>query len=103
MTAQSNLININNNSSFSSSEPSFIGEGGAAEAEAAPAAPAPAENNEKAKSEPEAAVEEKPVKEVKERVFYADWIRAMAIILVIFVHCLVNSFDASGLDPDDVP
>ena len=27
----------------------------------------------------------------------------MAIILVIFVHCLVNSFDASGLEPDDVP
>jgi len=39
----------------------------------------------------------------KERVYYADWIRAMAIILVIFVHCLVNSFDASGLNPDDVP
>jgi len=36
-------------------------------------------------------------KEKKERVFYADWIRASAIILVIFVHCLVNSFDASGL------
>lgn len=42
-------------------------------------------------------------KEVKERVYYADWIRAMAIFLVIFVHCLVNSFDASGLDPEDVP
>ena len=27
----------------------------------------------------------------------------MAIFLVIFVHCLVNSFDASGLDPEDVP
>ena len=27
----------------------------------------------------------------------------MAITLVIFVHCLVNSFDASGLNPDDVP
>jgi len=23
--------------------------------------------------------------------------------MVIFVHCLVNSFDASGLDPEDVP
>lgn len=42
-------------------------------------------------------------KEKKERVYYADWIRASAIILVIFVHCLVNSFDASGLEPDDVP
>ena len=39
----------------------------------------------------------------KERVYYADWIRAMAITLVIFVHCLVNSFDASGLDPDNEP
>jgi hypothetical protein len=36
-------------------------------------------------------------------VFYADWVRAMAIILVIFVHCLVNSFDASGLEPADNP
>jgi surface polysaccharide O-acyltransferase-like enzyme len=27
----------------------------------------------------------------------------MAIILVIFVHCLVNSFDASGLDPEMNP
>jgi hypothetical protein len=27
----------------------------------------------------------------------------MAIMLVIFVHALVNSFDASGLDPEDVP
>jgi len=44
--------------------------------------------------------EEKPA---KERVYYADWIRAMAIMLVIFVHCLVNSFDASGLEPEEVP
>jgi len=36
-------------------------------------------------------------KKKKERVYYADWIRASAIMLVIFVHCLVNSFDASGL------
>ena len=42
-------------------------------------------------------------KEVKERVYYADWVRAMAIVLVIFVHCLVNSFDASGLDPEVNP
>ena len=27
----------------------------------------------------------------------------MAILLVIFVHCLVNSFDASGLDPKENP
>lgn len=39
----------------------------------------------------------------KERVFYADWIRAMAILLVIFVHALCNSFDSSGLDPETVP
>lgn len=45
--------------------------------------------------------QQKPVK--KERVYYADWIRAMAIFLVIFVHCLVNSFDASDLDAEDVP
>ena len=38
--------------------------------------------------------------EPKARVYYADWIRFMAILLVIFVHCLVNSFDASGLDPE---
>lgn len=47
--------------------------------------------------------EQQPKPEAKERVYYADWIRAMAIFLVIFVHCLVNSFDASGLDPTDVP
>lgn len=35
--------------------------------------------------------------------FYADWLRALSIILVIFVHALVNSFDASGLDPEDHP
>lgn len=27
----------------------------------------------------------------------------MAVILVILVHALCNSFDASGLDPDEVP
>jgi peptidoglycan/LPS O-acetylase OafA/YrhL len=27
----------------------------------------------------------------------------MAIVLVILVHALCNSFDASGLEPDDVP
>jgi peptidoglycan/LPS O-acetylase OafA/YrhL len=40
---------------------------------------------------------------VKERAYYVDWIRSMAIVLVILVHALCNSFDASGLDPDDVP
>ena len=45
----------------------------------------------------ENAEQQAPAKEKKERVYYADWIRASAIILVIFVHCLVNSFDASGL------
>lgn len=47
--------------------------------------------------------EEQPKEVKKERVYYADWIRAMAIFLVIFVHCLVNSFDASDLDAEDVP
>ena len=47
--------------------------------------------------------QEQQPKEKKERVYYADWIRAMAIFLVIFVHCLVNSFDASDLDAEDVP
>lgn len=52
---------------------------------------------------PPAQEEQEKKEEPKERVYYADWVRAAAIILVIFVHCLVNSFDASGLDPDDVP
>jgi alanyl-tRNA synthetase len=72
----------------STSRTSFYAEGGGGEAD-------------KANKEPKVEVE--PVKEAKERVYYADWIRAMAIALVIFVHCLVNSFDASGLDPEDVP
>jgi surface polysaccharide O-acyltransferase-like enzyme len=42
-------------------------------------------------------------KQAKVRVYYADWIRFTAILLVIFVHCLCNAFDASGLNPDDVP
>ena len=41
--------------------------------------------------------------QAKERVFYADWIRALSIVLVILVHTLCNSFDASGLDPQEVP
>ena len=41
-----------------------------------------------------------PRPQARERVYYADWVRAMAIMLVIFVHCLVNSFDASGLEPE---
>ena len=52
---------------------------------------------------PEEQEGEQPKVEKKERVYYADWIRAMAIFLVIFVHCLVNSFDASDLDAEDVP
>ena len=32
----------------------------------------------------------------KPRAYYSDWIRATAISLVIFVHCLGVSFDASG-------
>ena len=35
--------------------------------------------------------------------YYADWLRGIAIVLVIFVHTLCNSFDASGLDPDENP
>lgn len=35
--------------------------------------------------------------------FYADWVRAIAITLVIFVHCLVNSADASDLNYDENP
>jgi peptidoglycan/LPS O-acetylase OafA/YrhL len=38
----------------------------------------------------------------KERVYYADWVRSLSITLVIFVHALCNSFDASGLNPDEV-
>lgn len=67
-----------------------MAEGGGAEAEA------------KKKEEPEKKPEEEK-KEARERVYYADWIRALAIMLVIFVHCLVNSFDASGLEPEEVP
>jgi peptidoglycan/LPS O-acetylase OafA/YrhL len=33
--------------------------------------------------------------------YYADWARALAIQLVIFIHCLVNSADAVGFDPDE--
>lgn len=72
----------------STSRRSFYAEGGGGEAD-------------KAAKDPK--VEGDKAKEPKERVYYADWIRAMAIALVIFVHCLVNSFDASGLDPEDVP
>jgi hypothetical protein len=35
-----------------------------------------------------------------ERIWYADWVRALAIQLVIFIHCLVNAADASGFDPE---
>ena len=39
----------------------------------------------------------------KDRIYFADWTRALSIQLVIFVHCLVNSADASGFDPDENP
>jgi len=39
----------------------------------------------------------------KKRIYYADWARALAIQLVIFVHCLVNAADASGFDPEESP
>jgi surface polysaccharide O-acyltransferase-like enzyme len=41
--------------------------------------------------------------EPKERVYYADWVRGMAITLVIFVHCLVNSADAANVQFDEQP
>jgi len=37
------------------------------------------------------------------RAYYADWVRALAIFLVIFIHCLVNAADASDFKPDDHP
>jgi hypothetical protein len=36
-------------------------------------------------------------------VYYADWARALAITLVIFIHCLVNSADAADLNYDENP
>ena len=59
------------------------------------------EDSKKDKEEEEEAKPEPPPP--RERVYYADWIRASSIMLVIFVHVLVNSFDASGLDPEEVP
>jgi hypothetical protein len=41
--------------------------------------------------------------EPKERVYYADWVRAMAITLVIFIHALVNSADAANVNFEDDP
>jgi len=37
----------------------------------------------------------------KVRAYYADWVRAVAIFLVIFIHCLVNAADASDFKADD--
>ena len=37
------------------------------------------------------------------RIYWADWARALAIQLVIFIHCLCNGADASGFDPDNSP
>ena len=39
----------------------------------------------------------------KVRAYYADWVRALAIFLVIFIHCLVNAADASDFKPDEHP
>jgi len=39
----------------------------------------------------------------KERIYFADWTRALAIQLVIFIHCLVTAADASGFDPEADP
>ena len=39
----------------------------------------------------------------RERIWYADWTRCLAIFLVIFIHCLVNAADASGFDPEVDP
>lgn len=39
----------------------------------------------------------------RKRIYYADWTRALAIQLVIFIHCLVNAADASGFDPEVDP
>jgi surface polysaccharide O-acyltransferase-like enzyme len=32
------------------------------------------------------------------RLYYIDWLKSFAIIGVVMVHCLMNSFDACGLD-----
>ena len=39
----------------------------------------------------------------KKRIYFADWTRALAVQLVIFIHCLVNAADASGFDPEEEP
>jgi hypothetical protein len=80
------------NSSWSSSNSSFQAEGGNANIQTLN------RNGENASQ-----ASKQTGKNTKERVFYIDWIRAIAIVLVILVHALCNSFDASGLDPDDVP
>jgi peptidoglycan/LPS O-acetylase OafA/YrhL len=35
------------------------------------------------------------------RMYYADWIRVIAVYCVIFVHCLLNAADTVGLDDRD--
>jgi len=37
----------------------------------------------------------------KKRIYFADWTRALAVQLVVFIHCLVNAADASGFDPEE--
>ena len=39
----------------------------------------------------------------KKRIYFADWTRALAVQLVVFIHCLVNAADASGFDPEEEP
>jgi len=37
------------------------------------------------------------------RIYYADWLRCLAIQLVIFIHCLVNAADAAEFNPEENP
>jgi len=39
----------------------------------------------------------------KVRIYYADWLRCLAIQLVIFIHCLVNAADAAEFNPEENP
>ena len=39
----------------------------------------------------------------KTRIYYADWLRCLAIQLVIFIHCLVNAADAAEFNPEENP
>lgn len=39
----------------------------------------------------------------KPRLYHVDWLRSATITLVIFVHCLINSFDALELNEEQNP